>query len=230
MTQPKISIIVPAFNEEKYIESTIQAIRKWTYDKEIIIVDDGSTDKTKEILMKIASDSVVKPIFLKLNQGKGQALKAGVKQAEGEVIMFLDADLGDSAKDADRLLDPIFKNDADMTIAILPRSSMKAGFGLVKKLARSGIYFMTGYQPIAPLSGQRAMKRKVIDQITELVSGFGIEVGLTIDVLRMGFKIKEVEVALYHRETGRDLKGFIHRGKEFIAVAKALFIKWRQQR
>ena len=81
---------------------------------------------------------------------------------------------------------------------------------------------MTGFQMSAPLSGQRAIKREVIKDIPKLVNGFGIEVGLTIDVLKKGYLIRELDIPLYHRETGRDLSGFVHRGTEFLAVLKAL--------
>ncbi|MFV9510774.1 glycosyltransferase family 2 protein [Tepidibacillus sp. LV47] len=223
-----VSIIIPAFNEEDYIEKTIHSAMKLPYLKEVIVVDDGSRDHTKKIL------SLLKPLYKELrvfslnhNQGKGQALMYGVKQANGEILVFLDADLGESISYATKLIDPVLQQNADMTIAIFPMSKKKGGFGIVKKLAQQGIYLATGFKTKAPLSGQRAMKREVLTNIHGLDKGFGIEVGLTIDVLKRGFHIQEIKIPFSHRETGRDLQGFIHRGREFIDVFKTLIKKWR---
>ncbi|TCS84052.1 glycosyltransferase family 2 protein [Tepidibacillus fermentans] len=228
MTGTFVSIIIPAFNEEKYIEKTIRSVMELSYQKEVIVVDDGSQDNTKKIL------SLLEPIYKELqvislehNQGKGQALMQGVKRAKGEILVFLDADLGETSRYATNLIDPVMQQNIDMTIAILPKTKKKAGFGLVKGLAQKGIYKITGFKSMAPLSGQRVMKRDVMTNIDRLDKGFGIEVGLTIDVLKQGFQIQEVEIPFSHRETGRDLQGFIHRGKEFIDVFITLVGKWR---
>lgn len=228
MNEEKISVIIPAYNEEKYIEQTIHSIQKWSLNPEIIIVDDGSTDQTPQILKQFCSDPSVKTVILPKNKGKGYAMMKGIEHAEGEIYVFLDADLKESASQAFHLLKPLFDDTADMTIAILPPSKQKGGFGLVKNIAKFGIYKLTGFQHTAPLSGQRAIRKAVMDQIKEFNQGFGIEVGLTIDVLRQGFRIREVEIPLTHRETGRDMEGFLHRGKEFIDVSKALIRKWKQ--
>lgn len=223
----KISIIIPAYNEEFYITTTIKAILEWSNELEIIVVNDGSTDNTYNVLSTFESIPNIYVINSEENHGKGYALSLGLKVARGEIILFLDADLGRSAVNAKKLLQPIINDNADMSIAVFPKSKKKAGFGLVKGIAKKGIFYLTGYNTMAPLSGQRAFKKEVLEQV-ELIDGFGIEVGLTIDVLRKGYRIEEIEVPLIHRESGRDLKGFIHRGREFNAVFKALLLKWRE--
>lgn len=223
----QISIIIPAYDEEDYIAKTIMAIFKWSIEPEIIVVNDGSKDNTYNVLKTFASIPNIKIINCNENYGKGHALALGLLAAKGEIILFLDADLGESAVDSERLLEPILENKADMSIAVFPKSNKKAGFGLVKGLAKKGIYYLTGSNISAPLSGQRAFKREVLERV-ELINGFGIEVGLTIDVLRKGYRIKEIEIPLTHRESGRDLKGFTHRGKQFTAVFWALLHKWKE--
>lgn len=223
----QISIIIPAYNEEDYIAKTIMAILKWTNESEIIVVNDGSIDSTYNVLKTFESVPNIKIINSKENHGKGHALSLGLMAAKGEFILFLDADLGESAINAEQLLKPIMEDEAEMSIAVFPKSNNKAGFGLVKGMAKKGILYLTGYNTIAPLSGQRAFKREVLEQV-ELIDGFGIEVGLTIDVVRKGYRIKELEIPLIHRESGRNLKGFLHRGREFSAVFKALLHKWRE--
>lgn len=221
-TGKRVSVVIPAYNEQNYIEKTISAISNWGINAEIIVVDDGSKDKTGKIMQDFMQKGIIKAIFLENNLGKGQALMQGIKYANGDLIMFLDADLGESAEFAVQLIEPLVNDDLDMTIAVLPKAIKKGGLGLVKGLAGKGIYYFTGFKSEAPLSGQRAFKRRIINEISSFTDGFGIEVGFTIDVLKKGFLIREVKIPLKHRETGRDIKGFLHRGKEFLAVLKAL--------
>lgn len=222
----QISVVVPAFNEQQSIVQTLTAIREWNQRVELILVDDGSKDRTLEL----ARPLVDKWILHERNRGKGKALSSGWKQAGGDIILFLDADLGETARYGSELLDPIKSGEADMVIACLPRAKKKGGFGLVKGLARFGIRRLSGYHANAPLSGQRAIRREVLTKVGGLAEQFGIEVGLTIDVAQAGFRIVEKDVPFHHRETGRDVKSFLHRGKEFYWVGKTLFSKWRALR
>jgi glycosyltransferase involved in cell wall biosynthesis len=222
----KISAIIPAFNEEKTIARTVEALAGISDINEIIVVDDGSRDDTAGSA-RIAGAHIV--IGLKSNQGKGQALNHGVGTASGQVLCFVDADLGDSAAEFKKLLAPVLADRADMTIAQWPRSGKKAGFGLVMGLARFGIRRLTGFDSSSPLSGQRVLRRSVWESATFLDSGFGIEVGLTVECLRNGYRVLEVPVLMGHRETGRDLAGFTHRGRQFVQVARTLYGAWRQK-
>jgi len=220
----KVSVVIPAYNESAHIATTLRAVRRHVDCDELIVIDDGSTDGTAE-LAAVWADRLIR---LGSNHGKGFALKTGWEQASGDILLFLDADLRESAAHAAQLLSPIFEDSCDMAIAILPGPVRKAGFGLAKGLARRGIQWMTGYIPNAPLSGQRAIKREVLQAVGHLDRGFGIEVGLTIDALRAGFRIREVPVAFAHRETGNDWHGVVHRGREFFAIGRTLGQKWKE--
>ena len=218
----KTAIIVPAYNEEARIGATLEALKKLPEVDEIIVVDDGSEDRT----VSIAQEAGVKVIAREENQGKGQALNLGITAARGaEVLLFLDADLGASAQEAAKLLRPILEGWADMTIARFPPAKKKGGFGLVKKLARWGIQQATGLRMGSPLSGQRAMRREVVDALGNLAEGFGVEVALSIDAFKAGFRLKEVPVNMSHAETGRTWAGFCHRGQQFIAVLEVLLTR-----
>jgi hypothetical protein len=148
-------------------------------------------------------------------------MATGFQASVGDVVMFIDADLGRSAVHIDRLLAPVWHNEADIAVAILPQAKAKSGFGLVKKLAYNGIKYFTGFTSSAPLSGQRAVKREVLQNIS-LMNGFAVEVAMTIDILKKGYRLKEVEIPFQHRVSGRNLAGFVHRGHEFIGVGYAL--------
>lgn len=221
-----VSIVIPAWNEAEQIGETLRALCMAKDDDgwwdELIVVDDGSDDETAAIATQWADRVITNG----RNLGKGAALQRGCEVARHPIIMLLDADLGYSAKYAKRLLSPLIRESAHMSIAVFPKPHKKAGFGVVKRVASLGIFWLSGYRTRAPLSGQRAMRKEVAEQMNCFAHRFGVEVGLTIDVVRRGFAISEVEVPFEHREYGRDWQGFVHRGKQFIAVCTTLLDRW----
>ncbi|KNZ70748.1 family 2 glycosyl transferase [Thermincola ferriacetica] len=214
----KVSVLIPAYNEAKYIFQTVAAVKKIPEVDEVFVIDDASTDNTSELAKKAGAEVLT----LRENHGKGGALNKGIALATGDVIALIDGDVGETASEVRKLIMPVIEGKADMTIARFPKAKKKGGFGLVKGLARNGIKLLTGLEMAAPLSGQRAMTREVIRAIGRFSSGYGVEVGLTIDIARKGYKILEVDVNMTHAETGRDLRGFMHRGKQFMHVSKVL--------
>jgi glycosyltransferase involved in cell wall biosynthesis len=215
-----VTVLIPAYNESKAIQFTVAAVKSVGKVDQIIVVNDCSTDNTGE-LAKAAGAEVVD---LPKNLGKGGALNYGLQFVKGDIIALIDGDLGKTAVDVEKLLDPVLSNKADMTIAKFPPAQKKGGFGMVTRLARKGIRLYTGLEVACPLSGQRVITRDVLGKIgsAPFESGFGVEVGLTIDVFRHGFRVREVPVQMKHAETGRDLAGFIHRGQQFAHVLLVL--------
>ncbi len=220
----KVSIIIPAYNEASRILRTLRTIRLYIPHHELIVVDDGSSDET----MELASEQADLVIRLPENRGKGIALQTGWKQATGDIILMLDADLCETARFGHQLIDPILSGHCDMSVAQLPQPAKRAGFGMAKGLARTGIRMLTGFTTAAPLSGQRAIRREALNYVRNLDRGFGVEVGLTVDILRAGFRVQEVPINFSHRETGNTLNGFYHRGREFVAIGRALGRKFRE--
>jgi glycosyltransferase involved in cell wall biosynthesis len=213
-----VSVLIPAFNESKTIQETILAVKNTGKVNQIIVINDGSHDDTG----RIAKAAGAEVIDLSKNIGKGGALNQGLKYIKGDIIGLIDADLGKTASEVDKLIDPVLENKADMTIGRFPPAKKKGGFGMVSSLAKRGIRWFTGLEVNSPLSGQRVMRRSIIQKIGFFESGFGVEVGLTIDVFRLGFRVKEIPVQMTHAETGRDLAGFLHRGRQFIDVVLVL--------
>ena len=166
-------------------------------------------------------------VNLTANVGKGEAINRGVRGVEADVFIFLDADLGDTAREAARILRPVLNGEADLCVARFPPPKKKGGIGMVKRLAAWGIA-REGMIAREPLSGQRAMTSQVLQDILPFHSGFGIEVGMTIRALRRGYRIIEVPVQMSHAETGRNLKGFIHRGRQFLDVARVILAENRR--
>ena len=218
-----VSVLIPAFNEEEKIRLTIETISKLESVKEVIVIDDGSTDLTYQQAIKTNAQVIRLPY----NQGKGAALNCGIKQAKQEIVLLLDADLGATAVEANKLLFPIFSGTADMTIAKF-RVTSGGGLGLVKKLATWGLKKITGKVFKAPLSGQRAINRQALKKVQKFAAGFGVEVALTIAIWQENLKIIEVPVNMKHSSTGKNLSGFWHRGKQFKDIAAVLASQLRE--
>lgn len=217
----QVSVIIPAYNEEQRIQRTICALKNaGDWIKEIIVVDDGSSDNT----FLAASTWTEKAIRLPQNVGKAKAIEAGCRQATQPILLFIDADLVESASLARKLVEPLWEKKADMTVAIFPQAT-NGGFGLVKNLASWGIYNKTGKRLVAPLCGQRAIRSEVFGNCYQGDQGFGIEVGLSLDCLLAGYTVKEVAIDFSHRETGKSIQGFMHRFKQGVSVCQALFTR-----
>jgi glycosyltransferase involved in cell wall biosynthesis len=215
---PRVAAIVPARNEASRISATVAALRSIGEIGEVIVVDDGSADQTR----RLATEAGARTIRVDHRLGKGAALALGASQTDAEILLFADADLAETAREARRLIEPILAGTADLAIASLPRREGPSGFGLVEGAARWGIRALTGRATERPLSGQRAMRREVLGAVSPLAYGFGVEVGMTVDALRAGFRVIEVACDMDHARTGRTLEGFAHRARQGAHVGAAL--------
>lgn len=222
----KVGVVIPAYNEADRIRQTIRAVRRTLPEiAEIVVVDDGSADETASQALREG----VRVVWHQRNCGKGQALKSGIQSVQSDILVFVDADMGEQASELNSLLGPILAGQADLTIALFPPAKGKQGFGLVKGLARWGIQRLTGFVPRAPLSGQRAVTKEAIRQIS-LADGYGVEVGMTIDLLLAGYRVAEIPVAMRNREYGRTLRGFLHRGRQFFHISRVLLERWTERK
>ena len=215
------SIVIPAYNETKRIASTVNASRQALSGAcEVIVVDDCSKDDTKE-KAQAAGASVLR---MPRRVGKGAALMQGTLICRGDVVVFLDADIGETALEIQRLIEPVETDKADMTIARFPEHNhlQRKGLGSVKQTAHWGVKQLCKSELSAILSGQRAARRYTFLNLMPFAPGFGVEVGLTIDALRKGFRVIEVDCDMAHRVTGWNLAGFSHRSRQFYQVAKAI--------
>jgi hypothetical protein len=148
--------------------------------------------------------------------------RAGVRRA----LLFIDADLGETAANTAPLAAPVLAGEADMTIAVLPQQLRAGGGrGLVVNLSRKGIVEATGWTPTQPLSGMRCLTRRAFDAALPLAPGWGVETALTIDLLQQGFRVLEVPCELHHRVTGTDLRAQLHRAAQYRDVARALAVR-----
>ena len=215
--------VVPAYQRADTVGDTVAALRSPAGNApvvdEVVVVDDGSVDGTAAAAVAAGA----RVVRLAENVGKGGAVSAGIEATpEADVYLLVDADLGLSAAAARLLLAPVLDGTADMVVGVLPSAGGRGGFGLVRSLAGAGIDRATGWRPRAPLSGQRAVRAPLLRSL-ELAPRFGLEIGLSIDAIRTGARVLEVEVDLRHRHTGRNLAGFAHRARQGYDVARALW-------
>lgn len=215
-----IVAVIPVYNEEDRIEGTIKALKKIEALSKIVVIDDGSTDNTLNVVRTLNVDC----IKLNKNCGKGYAIKKAIEELNFDILVLVDGDLGESSSEVEKLIYPVVNNESDVTIARFPRPSKKGGFGFVKKLAKYGVYMYTGKKIDTTLSGQRVYKKEVIDKITYIPDRFGIEVAMTVQTLKNGYNISEIDVNMRHRETGRSMNDFLHRGKQFWDILKTLIL------
>lgn len=221
-----VSIVIPAYNEVRRIAATLRSLQEGLKNnlhdisdiKEIVVVDDGSEDETA----LIAGEAGARVFRLDKNRGKGGAITAVFPFLKGDVILILDADLEESAPEALALTGPILSGEADLTIAKFLPGRGGRGFGIAKKTACLGIRILTGKSINSPLSGQRCMSKKVLASFLPLSSRFGMEVGMTIDAFKKGYRVLEVETRLKHCPPGRDWPGFLHRGRQLYDICAAL--------
>jgi len=213
--KPRVAAIVPAYDDATRVAATVAALRPLV--DEVIVVDDGSTDGTATE----AERAGARVMRLPANRGKAAALETGIDATDAPILLFADADLATSAANLHVLIDSVTNGDVDVAIAAPPRGG-PSGFGLVESLARAGIARATGRRLERPLSGQRAVRRKVLSDTRPFAARFGVETAFTVDALRAGYRVVEVPCEITHARTGRDPAGFLHRARQGWDVVRAL--------
>ncbi len=215
----KISVLVPAYNEAKTIGSTLDSLAAALPRSEVVVIDDGSTDGTGDV----AAARGVLVIRNRRNLGKATALARGLQVCSGDVVAMVDADMGPQAGEILPLIEAVVRGRCHMAVARFA-SSRGGGLGLVRNLARWGICLCTGVRLQAPLSGQRAACRSLLEQCLPAGGGYGLETELTLRALRLGYRVLELPTGFVHRGHGWRLAGIRHRGRQFFHVLRAL---WR---
>jgi glycosyltransferase involved in cell wall biosynthesis len=223
-----VAVVIPARNEFDRIEATVKAAAVLPGADLVLVVDDGSRDGTAAI----AEGAGAVVVRHTRPRGKGAALETGgeavrlLDSREGRAtprhLLFLDADLGDTAGCAGPLTEPVRQGEADMTIAVFTGTVKLGGHGFVVGLSGAGIKRATGWRPAQPLNGQRCLTRAAFEAARPIAGGWGAETALTIDLLRKGMRVTEIEVPLAHRATGTDWRGQLHRAHQFADVGRAL--------
>ena len=182
-----VSIVIPAYNEEATVAKVVSVARKLSYVTEVIVVDDGSTDRTVEEA-ESAGATVISHI---MNEGKGSAIKTGFKNSHGNIVAFIDADISNfTSEKIDKIIRPILEDQTDITKTKFARES-----GRVTELTAKPLlgFFFPELNYEQPLSGQFAGKRSALNKI-RFEKDYGVDVGIVLDADVHGIKILEVDI------------------------------------
>ena len=204
----RLSIIIPAYNEEKNVLEVINKVKKvnlGSITKEIIIIDDFSTDNTKKILSELKEPGL-KIFFHQKNQGKGSAIRTGLKYATGDIILIQDADLEYNPKEYPELLKPILENKTKVVYGSR-LEAIKQNLENMYKLHYLGNIFLTlmtnllyGTKITDMETCYKVFKREVITDIRLRAKRFDFEPEMTAKILKKGYKITEIPINFVGRK------------------------------
>lgn len=204
----RLTVLIAARDEQERIGATVAALREAFPGAEIVVADDGSRDVTAMRAEAAGARVVSLP-----RRGKGQALTVAERECAPGPLVLCDADLTGELR-------PLLEADADVAIAAFAHR-VGGGLGIAKNVSRALIELRAGRRMREPLSGQRALSERARETLFPVAAGFGVETRMTIDAVRDGLDVREVELELGHRATGRDLGGFVHRGRQLVELTLA---------
>lgn len=201
----KLSILIPVYNEEKTIRRLLKKVLDVKLEdikKEIIIIDDGSTDGTKTFL-KTVKDKRIKIISHYKNEGKGSAIRQGLSQAKGDIILIQDADLEYDPKDYNQLIRPIIKKESKIVYGsrnLGTNDYLYFSYYLGGKFLTGFINFLYGSKLTDEATGYKAFDTQVINRVSLKCNRFEFCPEVTVKLLKKGYNILEVPISYSPRK------------------------------
>ncbi|MGA8218433.1 MAG: glycosyltransferase [Solirubrobacterales bacterium] len=213
--------IVAAQNEVERIGATLEALSAAFPGARLMVADDASSDGTQTESMRHGAWLVSR----RRPHGKGGNVTATAEAAVSEfddaaTVLLCDADLAESAGELVPLVEAVETDRCDLAVARFAAPE-GGGFGFTLGYAQNAVERLCGVRLEAPLSGQRAMRVSTLRGLIPFAAGWGLETGMTIDAVRAGKRVEEIELPLIHHATRRTPAGFLHRGRQLYDIRRA---------
>jgi len=204
---PRLSVIVPVYNEKPFIADVLARVQAEPTDKEIIVVDDGSTDGTRELLQTLSGNHV-RTLFHERNRGKGAALRTGFAHARGDVVVVQDADLEYDPRDFPALLRPIDEHRADAVFGTRFAAGRPAGWShfFGNRLSTAVVNALTGTSLSDAWVCYKAIRRSVLQTLDLREAGFSIELELAVKLAQAHCRLAEVPISYRPRSYAQGKK------------------------
>jgi glycosyltransferase involved in cell wall biosynthesis len=230
-------VIVTAYNEADLIGATLDALAPAFPAARVLLADDGSSDATAQIAAArgarvVRSERMIGKggaATLAASEALADARAGSAEQREQAIFVLCDGDLGGSAGELRVLAETVGRGEADIAVAAFSRR-VGGGVGLALGFARWAIRRRCGLRTTAPISGQRALSERALADVLPFAQGFGMEIGMTIDAVRAGYRLVEIELPLEHRASGRTPAGFAHRARQLADFARVYLARGRLAR
>jgi glycosyltransferase involved in cell wall biosynthesis len=197
------SVVIPAYNEEKKIESVLRNIRKLKRKYQVVVVDDGSEDNTSDV----AAASGYKAVHLKKNMGKGYACRAGAVRAKSESVVFMDADFQFDARQIPAFVRLLKEND--IVIGVRKQNDIPRSRRLSNKFARAVVNRATGRNFRDVLCGFRAVRKNALARLGLTENRYEFESEMIIKAVAKGLRIAELPVSVKYSGGGMSLRDSI---------------------
>ena len=215
-------VIVAARNEGKRIGATLDALSEALPGARLLVADDASADDGPQIAMSKGAWVVRRG----WRHGKGANVTATAQAAIGQfeeeaTVLLCDGDLGPSAGRLSALVDAVESGECDLAVGAFAHPE-GGGLGIALGYSRRAVERACGARLQAPLSGQRAMRLSTLRDLLPFAEGWGLETGMTIDAIRAGYRLQEIELPLEHRATRRTPSGFLHRARQLSDIRRAV--------
>jgi len=196
-----ISIVIPVYNEEATIARVVSRVAALPLNSELIIVDDCSTDNTREILARLADLDNIQVVLKDQNAGKGAALRTGFEHATGDFVIVQDADLEYDPRDIPAIIQPLIRGEADIVYGSRFIGDVVHDESFIHRLGNwvltQGSNLFTGLQLTDMETCYKAFTREAMEAVNIEQDRFGIEPEVTAKLARLGFKFKEVPISFY---------------------------------